>query len=152
METTVVGTITFGNHVLNVYSSLDEPLFRASEVAEMVQYGEGNTWALLNLCEEDEKLNLLTVVAGQRRKVSFVTELGLYNILAQSRKPLARMWRRIIHTELIELRKGRGMDISQQFEEWDHRLDDIWYDEETGTLMQSVTVAGGDVEEVPYEG
>ena len=152
MEATVVGTIAFGNHVLNVYSSLDEPLFRTTEVAEMVQYGEGNTWALLNLCEEDEKLNLLTVVAGQRRKVSFVTELGLYNILAQSCKPLARMWRRIIHTELIELRKSRGMDISQQFEEWDHRLDDIWYDEETGILMQSVTVAGGDVEEVPYEG
>ena len=151
MEINVVGRITFGNRVLDVYASLDEPLFRASDVARMVDYSDGNTWGLLNLCEEDEKLKLPLVVAGQRRNVSFVTEMGLYNILSQCRMPLARLWRRVIHTELIEMRKSRGMDISEQFEEWDHRLDDIYFDEETGTMMQSVTVAGGDVEQVEYE-
>ncbi len=28
--------------------------------------------------------------------------------------------------------------------------DSIYFDEETGQLMRSVTVAGGDVEQVPY--
>lgn len=148
----VVGTIKFDDRLLNVYSSLDEPLFKASDVAHMIDYSEGNTWKLLEMCEEDEKLNLPMVVAGQRRSVSFVTETGLYNILSQSRKPLARKWRRVIHNELIRIRKERGMDIVEQFEYWDHMAETLYYDENTGLIMQSVTVAGGDVDQIPYDG
>ena len=148
----VVGRISFDNKLLDVYSSLDEPIFKATDIAKMIEYSEGNAWKMLEMCEKDEKLNLLMVVAGQRRSVSFVTETGLYNILSQSRKPLARKWRRIIHEELIRLRKSRNHNIVQQFEEWGHRLDAIFYDEETDTIMQSVTVQGGDVEQVPFNG
>lgn len=147
----VVGTITFDNKQLNVYVSLDEPIFKASDVASMIDYSDGNTWKMLEMCEKDEKLNLPLVVAGQRRSVSFVTETGLYNILSQSRKPIARKWRRVIHEELIKLRKAKGNDIVQQFEEWDNAADNLYYDEETDTLMQSITVQGGDVIQVPYE-
>lgn len=101
------------------------------------------------MCEADEKLNLPLVVAGQRRSVSFITETGLYNVLSQSRKPIARAWRRVIHEELIQLRKTRGMNVIQQFEDWDSKADSIYFDEETGMLMQSVTVPGGDVEQIP---
>lgn len=146
-----VGTITFDGKVLNVYMSLDNPLFRAQDVAGMIDYSDGNTWKMLEMCEHDEKLNLPMVVAGQRRQVSFVTELGLYNILAQSRKPIARKWRRVVHEELIRLRKARGFDISDQFDEWNSALDGIYWDEEKQMLMQSVTVPGGDVIQVPYE-
>ena len=147
----VVGTITFDGKLLDVYSSLDEPVFRASDVASMIDYSEGNTWKMLEMCEADEKLNLPMVVAGQTRTVSFVTETGLYNVLSQSRKPIARKWRRVIHNELIRLRKARNFNILEQFTEWDHEADTIYFDEETGKLMQSVTVAGGDVIQVPYD-
>lgn len=147
----MAGTIQFDGRTLNVYSSLNEPIFRATDVAKMIGYSDGNTWKMLEMCEQDEKLNLPMVVAGQRRSVSFVTETGLYNILSQSRKPIARKWRRIIHDELIRLRKVRGFNIMQQFDEWDHELDTLYIDEETGILMQSVTVQGGDVIQVPYE-
>lgn len=147
----VVGTIEFDGKLLDVYSSLDEPVFRASDVANMIDYSEGNTWKMLEMCEADEKLNLPMVVAGQTRTVSFVTETGLYNVLSQSRKPIARKWRRVIHNELIRLRKARNFDILKQFNEWDHEADTIYFDEETGKLMQSVTVAGGDVIQVPYD-
>ena len=147
----VVGTIKFDNKNLDVYVSLDQPLFRATDVANMIDYSDGNTWKMLEMCEQDEKLNLPLVVAGQRRQVSFINETGLYNILSQSRKPIARKWRRIIHDELINLRKSRDYDIVEQFEEWDHELDTIYFDEEKGILMQSVTVQGGDVIQVPYE-
>lgn len=145
-----VGTIKFDMKLLNVYSNVNEPLFRASEIANMIGYSYGNTWKMLQMCEEDEVLTLPLVVAGQTRNVSFVTEMGLYNILSQSRKPLARKWRRIIHDEIIQMRKARNMDILKQFDEWDHELDSIYIDEETGILMQSITVPGGDVEQVPY--
>ena len=148
----VVGTIKLGGQELDVYSSLDEPVFKAADIAMMLDYSAGNVWNLLGMCEEDEKLLLTMVVAGQNRQVSFVTERGLYNILEQSRKPLARKWRRVINNELIALRKARNMDILDRFEEWDHELDNIYFDEETGMIMESVTVPGGDVEQVPFRG
>ena len=149
--TNVVGTIDFDDKLLNVYSSLDEPIFRAKDIAEMIGYSEGNIWKMLKMCEEDEKLNLPMVVAGQTRQVSFVTELGLYNILAQSRKLIARKWRRVVHNQLVAMRKEKGMTVVDQFDEWDDLLDTIYWDEEAGMLMQSVTVQGGDVEQIPYE-
>ena len=145
----IVGNIRFMNHILPVYESLDEPLFKASDVANIIEYSDSNVWKMLEMCEADEKLNLPLVVAGQRRLVSFVTETGLYNVLSQSRKPIARAWRRIVHTELINLRKTRGKDVAEQFEDWDRLADNIFFDEETGMMMQSVTVPGGDVEQIP---
>lgn len=151
IDNAAVGVISFDNKTLDVYCSLDNPIFRASDVANMIDYSEGNTWKMLELCEADEKLNLPLVVAGQRRNVSFITEHGLYNVLSQSRKPIARKWRRIIHDELIRLRKSRNKNVVEQFDDWDHELDTIYFDEETGMLMQSVTIRGGDVIQVPYE-
>lgn len=148
----IVGNVKFDNILLDVYSSLDNPLFRASDIANIIEYSPGNTWKMLELCEHDEKMTLPVMISGQRRIVNFVTERGLYNILEQSRKPIARKWRRVINDELITLRKSRGKNIIEQFEDWDHALDDIYFDEETGMLMQSVTVAGGDVIQTPFEG
>ena len=150
--TNIVGIVKFDNQILSVYSSLDEPLFKASDIANLIGYSEGNTWKLLELCEQDEKVNLPVVVSGQRRNTSFVTETGLYNILAQSRKPIARKWRRVIFNELIKLRKSRSMDISEQFDEWDHALDRVFWDEEKSMLVEYINTPGGDVMAVPYEG
>lgn len=146
----IVGTISFDKKQLPVYASLDNPIFRATDIASMIGYSEGNAWKMLEMCEHDEKLNLPMVVAGQRRQISFVTENGLYNILSQSRKPIARKWRRVIHDELIRLRKSRGKNVVEQFDDWDHELDTIYFDEETGMMMQSITVQGGDVMQIPY--
>lgn len=151
MEAKVVGEVKFRNRVLNVYGDLDDPIFRASDVAELVEYSDGNVWNLVRLCEDDEHLQLPVVVAGQRRNVIFITETGLYNILSQSRKPLARAWRRVVHEELIALRRSQGKNVSEKFGEWDSLADNIYFDEERGCLMRSVTVQGGDVEQVPYE-
>ena len=150
LNTNVVGTIKFGNRLLPVHCSLDEPLFRATDVANMID-SCGSMWSIMQMCEEDEKLELPMVVAGLSRKVAFITETGLYNILAQSRAPSARKWRRVVFNDLIRMRKERDMDVVEQFDEWDHMLDDIYWDEERGMLMQSVTMPNGDVEQVPYK-
>lgn len=150
MEIKIVGDIKFQTRILPVYGDLDAPLFKAADVADLVEYGEGNVWNLVHLCEEDEHMVLPLVVGGQRRKVTFITETGLYNVLAQSRKPLARAWRRVVHEQLIAMRRSNNKDIREQFEEWDHAADNIYFDEQRGCLMRSVTVQGGDVEQVPY--
>jgi prophage antirepressor-like protein len=79
-----------------------------------------------------------------------VTELGLYNLLSQSKKPMARKWRRVIHSNLILLRRDAKLNIEEQFREWDLMADNLFIDEETGELMEFNTVAGGDVEVRPY--
>ena len=146
----IVGSVIFKDKTLPIYSSLDVPLFRASDVAKLIEYSDGNVWKMLEMCEADEKLTLPMVAHGQRRTVSFITETGLYNILAQSRKPIARAWRRVVHEELIALRKSRGKNVAEQFQDWDDAAESIYFDEENALMMQSVTVAGGDVEQIPY--
>lgn len=150
------GKIEFGGHILNVYNTLEEPYFQAVEVAKLIDYSIGHTSHMLSTIEHDEKMLLSTrnsnaTARGNATNKWFITELGLYNVLSQSRKPLARGWRRIVHQELIDLRKKRHKNVVEQFEEWDEALDDIFFDEETGILMQSITLPGGDVDQVPVE-
>lgn len=175
----IVGQIRFDGHVLDVYDSLDDPYFLAVEVAKLIDYSNGKTSHMLELVEEDEKVLVNTssgLTRQQRRalarkelKVSgiprstdhtgqggkpnkwFVTELGLYNILSQSRKPIARKWRRVIHSNLIMLRKQKQLTIEGQFEEWDAIADTLFIDPDTGILMEFRTVQGGDVEVFEHE-
>ena len=74
---TIAGTISFGGKLLNVYGDLDAPLFKAKDISHVIEYSSGNEWKMLEMCEDDEKLKLPMVVAGQRRSVNFVTENGL---------------------------------------------------------------------------
>ena len=147
----IVGQIKFDGYILDVYNDLDVPFFRASEVAKLIDYSAGKTSQMLELIEQDEHLLTVLQVAGQRRQVRMLSEIGLYNILSQSRKPIARKWRRIVHSNLVMMRRNNKLTIDGQFEEWDAMLDDLYIDPETGILMQSVTVRGGDVEQIPYE-
>lgn len=87
-----------------------------------------------------------------------VNEIGIYEALFASRKLEARKFRKWSATVLQKLRTQVGLqgyevmrmtETSIQ-EDIDHILDTLFYDEETGRVMQSITVQGGDVEQVPY--
>lgn len=87
-----------------------------------------------------------------------VNEIGIYETLFASRKLEARKFRKWSATVLQKLRTQVGLqgyevmrmtEASIQ-EDIDHILDTLFYDEETGRVMQSITVQGGDVEQVPY--
>lgn len=147
----IVGQIRFDGFVLDVYSSLDAPYFLAVEVAKLIDYSSGRTKQMLGLLESDEYLTTSMYRSGQKRTVYMVTELGLYNILSQSRKTIARKWRRIIHSNLIILRKQKNLTVDQQFEEWDIMADNLFIDPDTGILMEFRTIQGGDVEVVEYK-
>ena len=89
-----------------------------------------------------------------------VNELGIYEALFASRRLEARKFRRWSATVLQKLRNQVGLEQYEVMrmtdadiqEDIDHILDTLFYDEKTGKLMQSVTVAGGDVEQVVFEG
>ena len=151
-----VGQIRFDSYILDVYDSLDVPYFLATQVAKLIDYSVGNTSHMLKTVENDEKIlvstrNTTTTARGNASDKWFVTELGLYNVLSQSRKPVARKWRRIVHSNLIILRKQNNLTIEGQFEEWDMLADTLFIDPDTGILMEFHTVRGGDVEVSEYD-
>ena len=87
-----------------------------------------------------------------------VNELGIYEALFASRRLEARKFRMWAGTVMQKLRSKVGL---QQYEVMrmtepeiqdniDHILDTLYWDEERKCVMQSVTVQGGDVEQVPF--
>lgn len=88
-----------------------------------------------------------------------VNELGIYEALFASRKLEARKFRMWAGTMMQKLRKNvglQGYEVMQMTDpEIQDRIDDIldtlFWNDEKQVLMQSVTVAGGDVDQVPFE-
>lgn len=70
---------------INVYGSVENPLFLAGEVAEWIEHS--NVTEMLRFIDDDEKLTSTIFRSGQRRECNFLTEDGLYEVLLQSRKP-----------------------------------------------------------------
>ena len=88
-----------------------------------------------------------------------VNELGIYEALFASRRLEARKFRRWSATVMKKLRSQVGLEGYEVMrmtdpeiqEDINHILDTLYWDEETGKLMQSITVQGGDVDQVPFE-
>lgn len=88
-----------------------------------------------------------------------VNELGIYEALFASRKLEARKFRLWAGTVMKKLRSSVGLEgyeVMRMTEpdiqaDIDHILDTLYWDEETKTVMRSITVQGGDVEQVPFE-
>lgn len=88
-----------------------------------------------------------------------VNEIGIYEALFSSRRLEARKFRRWSASVMQKLRRHVGLEGYEVMrmtdqdvqDDIDHFLDTLFYDEESGQLIQSVTVQGGDVEQVPFE-
>lgn len=146
----IVGMIRLDNTSIPVYESLDESLFRVDDILKIIDVPKEKILDVIALCEGDE-IFMLPRDDDDPYSDAYATEAGLYDILSQARNPTARKWRRVIIKELIKLRRSRGYNIIDQFDEWGHELDSLYFDEETGVLMESITVPGGDVIQVPYK-
>ena len=107
-------TIIVHGAELNVYGSQNDPLFLAVDISKMLGYKVSNTNQMISTIDLSEKLVIKIQWSGQKRDMWFVTEYGLYEILMQSRKPIARQFKSAIKNILKELRvSGKG-----DFEEW----------------------------------
>lgn len=88
-----------------------------------------------------------------------VNELGIYEALFASRKLEARKFRMWAGTVMQKLRKNVGLEGYEVMrmtepdiqEDINWILDSLYWDDEKKCVMQSVTVAGGDVEQIPFE-
>ena len=88
---------------LTMYGDFEEPLFLAKEVAEWIENKQPTQ--MVELVDEDEKLKCIINTSGQNREMWFLTEDGLYEVLMQSRKPIAKQFKKEVKTLLKNIRK-----------------------------------------------
>lgn len=88
-----------------------------------------------------------------------VNEIGIYEALFASRRLEARKFRIWSANIMQKLRRTVGLEGYQVMQmtdpdvqaQIDDILDTLFWDEEKKCVMRSVTVQGGDVEQVPFE-
>ena len=100
----------------------------------------------------------VTSRARKTQRMLAVNEIGIYEALFASRRLEARKFRRWSAEVMKKLRSNVGLEGYEVMkmtepdiqEKIDNILDTIFYDPDTGVLMQSVTTLGGDVDQVPF--
>ena len=60
---------------------------------------------MMRTVDDNEKLIQTMFVSGQNREMWFLTEDGLYEVLMQSRKPIAKEFKREVKQILKTIRK-----------------------------------------------
>ena len=114
---------------LSVYGTPAEPLFLAKEVAEILDHSKASV--MIDMVDEDEKLRETIFTSGQRREMWLLTEQGLYEVLMQSRKPIARQFKAGVKALLKALRTGEQPTA--------HSQPSGTYLRRTARLMESVS-------------
>ena len=87
-----------------IYGDFENPLFLAKDVAEWIEHS--NSRMMLQAVDENEKLcvNNPYALQGQQEQW-FLTEDGLYEVLMQSRKPIAKEFKKEVKQILKTIRK-----------------------------------------------
>lgn len=99
----------------NIYGDIDDPLFLAKDVASWIEHS--NPTEMLKGVDEDEKLNSIIFSSGQKRKMSLLTEDGLYEVLMQSQKPIAKIFKKEVKRILKNIRREGGHLTPKKIEE-----------------------------------
>ena len=91
---------------ITVYGTKEEPLFLAKDVAEWIEHSD--TRKMIQSIDEDEKLIGTIFLSGQNREAWMLTENGLYEVFMQSRKPIAKEYKKGVKHILKEIRLNGG--------------------------------------------
>ena len=97
-----------------IYGSIDEPLFLAKDVAEWIEHSDVST--MLKKIDEEEKVKKIcdtnnictTSRARDTQEMWFLTEDGLYEVLMQSRKTIAKQFKKEVKKILKQIRQTGG--------------------------------------------
>ena len=107
-ELTVIQQQEILGKPFTVYGDFENPLFLAREVAEWIDYakrsdGSYQVGQMLQTIDDDEKIFTVNNVNG--REMWFLTEDGVYEVLMQSRKPIAKQFKKEVKAVLKSIRK-----------------------------------------------
>lgn len=95
-----------------VYGTPEEPFFLAKDVATWIEHS--NPRMMLQCVDEDEKVVKNVYTLGGSQESWFLTEDGLYEVLMQSRKPIAKEFKKQVKQILKSIRKHGGYIAGQE--------------------------------------
>lgn len=99
-----------------VYGDIENPLFLAKDVAEWIEHS--NPRMMLQKIDEDEKVVNNVYTLGGNQETWFLNEDGLYEVLMQSRKPIAKQFKKEVKKILKQIRLTGGAVIEDREEEF----------------------------------
>ena len=88
-----------------VYGTVEEPLVLAKDVAEWIEYDTSSVNKMLANVDDDEKVRKNVPTLGGMQESWCLTENGLYEVLMQSRKPIAKQFKKEVKEILKTIRK-----------------------------------------------
>ena len=94
-----------GKHFV-IYGTKEEPLFKAKDVAEWI--GHSNITRMTESIDEEERCLLLVNTLGGVQECLMLTEDGLYEVLMQSTKPIAKKFKKEVKKILKQIRQTGG--------------------------------------------
>ena len=98
-----------------IYGTPEEPLFLAQDVADWIDHT--NSAVMIKSIDDDEKgLNNVYTLGGVQ-EMWFLTEDGLYEVLMQSRKPIAKQFKKKVKEILRDIRRHGAYLTDQKIEE-----------------------------------
>lgn len=111
-------------------------------------------WECDNIAPDD-----IDTIMIDGESVDIINELAIYDRFSRSNSTKARKFRRWSSNVMRKLRSTVGLEPYEVFrmldkdiqDDIDQILDTLYYDPERGKLTQSITVAGGDVEQIEFE-
>lgn len=98
-----------------IYGDFDNPLFLAKDVAEWIEHS--NSRVMLDSVDENEKVVRNVYTLGGNQESWFLTEDGLYEVLMQSRKPIAKEFKKEVKAILKSIRKHGAYMTDSTIEE-----------------------------------
>ena len=104
METTkIIKQETLLGRNFTIYGDLETPLFLAKDVADWIGHTDVST--MVRMVDDDEKgINIVCTLGGNQESW-FLTENGLYEVLMQSRKPIAKDFKKGVKEILKSIRR-----------------------------------------------
>lgn len=136
-----------------VYGTFENPLFLAKDVAEWIDYAfkdsrkvHRDVSKMLKTVDEDEKIKSTMKLGGEdyshggvreNTEMWFLTEDGLYEVLMQSRKPIAKEFKKEVKKILKALRTGQAKLVPQLSAE-DRAIVEIIHQVKAGNVPHAV--------------
>lgn len=88
-----------------VYGTAENPLFVARDVAEWIEYDTSSINKMIANVDDEEKVRKNVPTLGGMQAAWLLTEDGLYEVLMQSRKPIAKQFKKKVKEILKSIRK-----------------------------------------------
>lgn len=131
-----ISEVLFEGHSISIYGTYENPLFLAKDVAIWIQYDVSSINKMLKNVDEDEKVRRIVPTPSGAQESWLLTEQGVYEVLFQSRKPVAKECKKVVKAHMKELRTtgvtlGRNLSIQQQTSVLLNKLDELLFQQES---------------------